>query len=80
MLRVARILINSKGRPIALIGFDLDENEWRINIYDACGFPSEQAAFEFWQGNFDPETGMLLRASDQGIKQTPGSRGLTKAA
>lgn len=33
MLTVARILINSKGRPIALIGFDLERTDGRINTY-----------------------------------------------
>ena len=71
MLRLMKVITNSKGSTIASIGFDENKGEWRINIYDAHGFSTEQEAWDFWHANFDPETGMFMsrsRGRDRGPK------------
>lgn len=57
MFRPSTILVNSKGRRIALIGYDTERNYWCINIYREKEFASEEAALRFWEANFDRETG-----------------------
>ena len=59
-LRVVTVITNSKGRVIAAIGRDEDRGEWRINIYIAHGFSTEQQALDFWRANFDHETGRFI--------------------
>jgi len=59
-LRVVTVITNSKGRMIASIGYDEERGEWRINIYGAHGFSTEQAALNFWHTNFDHETGRFI--------------------
>jgi len=59
-LRVVTIITNSEGRMIAAIGRDEDRGDWRINIYGAHGFSTEQAALDFWHANFDHETGLFI--------------------
>jgi len=59
-LRVVTVMTNSKGSVIAAIGWDGDRGEWRINIYGAHGFSTEQAALDFWHANFDHETGTFI--------------------
>ena len=51
------VIVNSKEHPIAIIGFDDERDEWRINIYVAHGFRTAQEAWAFWHSNFDPENG-----------------------
>jgi len=54
-VKLTQVMTNSKGRAIAAILFDHDE--WRINIYEAHGFATEEEAQAFWRANFDPENG-----------------------
>jgi len=54
-VKLTQVMTNSKGRAIAAILFDRDE--WRINIYEAHGFATEEEAQAFWRANFDPENG-----------------------
>ncbi len=75
MLQITRVFWNRKGHPIAAIGFDTDRKEWRINIYETGGgFATEDEAIEFWNSNFDPETGIRLPDSSEGKKVSPGKK------
>ena len=54
---MSQMIKNSKGHPVALILYDGMQKHWRINIYDKEGFSTEAEARDFWQANFDHETG-----------------------
>lgn len=72
MLRITGVFWNTKGHSIAAVGFDADRGEWRINIYEDHGFATEDEAIEFWNANFDRETGLRLSNPDEGKKGEPG--------
>ncbi len=60
MLNITRVFWNSKGHAIAAVGFDSARGEWRINIFEDHGFATEEEAIDFWNTNFDRETGRRL--------------------
>jgi hypothetical protein len=47
---------NSKGQPTGAIVFDENQDGWLIEG-DPFVFASEEDAFNYWHGHYDPETG-----------------------